>query len=347
MTQSPAPGGGLRLESLRAGYDGREVLHGVDLDVARGELLVVLGPSGSGKSTLLRVVAGLEPATGGRVFLAGREVTGLRPGRRNVSMVFQSYALFPHLSVLDNIAFGLEVRDLGRRRAREAATAAAGSVGCVDLLARYPPELSGGERQRVALARALVRRPDVVLLDEPLSNLDAELRARTRAELRALHDRLGGTTVHVTHDQAEALSLGDRVAVLGDGRLEQVGPPEEVWTRPATWFVARFVGSPAMSRLAPGSPLRPPPPRGVDPTRLLVAVRPDGVRLTGEGEPGVVTGVEVTGAEAYVRVSAGPDELVARVALGERPRVGDPVRVSLAPGACHAFDAATGVRVGQ
>jgi ABC-type sugar transport system ATPase subunit len=201
---------GLRLEGVSAARGGREVLHGIDLTVARGELLVVLGPSGAGKSTLLRVVAGLEPATAGRVIIAGRDVTRLRPGRRNVSMVFQSYALFPHLTVAENIAFGPLVRDGGRRRARELAERAAATAGCGHLLDRRPDQLSGGERQRVALARALVREPDVFLLDEPLSNLDVELRAETRAELRALHVRVGATMVHVTHDQVEALVLGDR-----------------------------------------------------------------------------------------------------------------------------------------
>ena len=348
MTDPPASGprpAGLHLEGVRAGYAGSEVLHGIDLTVAAGELLVVLGPSGSGKSTLLRVVAGLEPATAGSIHLAGRDVTRLRPGRRNVSMVFQSYALFPHLTALDNITFGLEVRDTRRGEAREAAREAARAAGCADLLDRRPGELSGGERQRVALARALVRRPDAYLLDEPLSNLDAELRVQTRAELRALHDRVGGTTVHVTHDQTEALTLGDRVAVLAEGRIEQVGTPEEVWTRPATWFVARFVGSPAMSRLDVTNPLRSPPPAGRKAEDLVMAVRPDGVLLGDSGTPATVQAVEVAGADAYARVRVVDDELVARVPLAQRPEVGARVKVRLQPGSLHVFDAETGARV--
>jgi ABC-type sugar transport system ATPase subunit len=338
--------GGLRLDGVRAAYGDREVLHGVDLVVAPGELLVVLGPSGSGKSTLLRVVAGLEPASAGRVHLAGRDVTGWRPGRRNVSMVFQSYALFPHLSVLDNITFGLEVRDVRRAAARDAAREAARAAGCAELLDRRPGQLSGGERQRVALARALVRRPAAFLLDEPLSNLDAELRVHTRRELRALHDRVGGTTLHVTHDQTEALTLGDRVAVLVDGRLEQVGSPEELWLRPATWYVARFVGSPAMNRLPPGSPLRPAVAPGRDPEDVVVGVRPDAVRLGGaEGVVGSVTGVEVAGADAHVRVDVAGEDVVARVPLALRPAVDEKVRVALDHQALHVFDAATGRRL--
>lgn len=332
---------GLRVQGLRAAYDGREVLHGVDLDVDAGELVVVLGPSGSGKSTLLRVIAGLEPATGGRVELAGRDLTGIRPGRRNVSMVFQSYALFPHLTALENITFGLEVRDVRKSQAREQAREAARVAGCADLLDRRPGQLSGGERQRVALARALVRRPDAFLLDEPLSNLDAELRAQTRSELRALHDRVGGTTVHVTHDQTEALMLGDRVAVMSQGRIEQVGAPEEIWNSPATWFVARFVGSPAMSTLPPGSPLR-----GPGDGELLVGVRPDAVLLDAHGAAASVASVEVAGADAYarLRLDAGHD-VVARVALRDRPTTGERVGVRVHSGGLHHFDAVTGARV--
>ncbi len=232
---------GLVLERLRAAPGGVEVLHGIDLRVPRGELLVVLGPSGAGKSTLLRVIAGLEPATDGTVAIAGRDVTRMRSGQRNASMVFQSYALFPQRSVLDNIAFSLIVRNTARAEAMRRAHWAAETVGCVHLLRRRPGQLSGGERQRVALARAIVREPNVFLLDEPLSNLDLETRVETQSELRALHERAGGTMIHVTHDQTAALVLGDRIAVMRAGHLEQVAPPDEIWQRPATTFVARFV----------------------------------------------------------------------------------------------------------
>ena len=338
---------GLRLEGVRAARGGSDVLHGIDLTVARSELLVVLGPSGAGKSTLLRVVAGLEPATAGRVEIAGRDVTGLRPGRRNVSMVFQSYALFPHLTVGENIAFGPLVRDGGRRRARGRAERAAALVGCAHLLDRRPDQLSGGERQRVALARALVREPDVFLLDEPLSNLDVELRTETRAELRALHDRVGATMVHVTHDQVEALVLGDRIAVLREGRLEQVGTPDEVWRAPVTVFVARFVGSPPMNLLPGDGPLRPPdvaPDNG-----RLVGFRPEAVSLgpgVDDGQvPATVDRVDVVGEDAHVYLRVGALPVVARVPASGRPATGATVGLTVRWSDVHTFDVATGRRV--
>jgi ABC-type sugar transport system ATPase subunit len=341
---------GLQLSGVHAAHGGDEVLHGIDLSVARGELLVVLGPSGAGKSTLLRVVAGLEPATRGRVAIAGRDVTGLRPGRRNVSMVFQSYALFPHLTVADNITFGLTVRDVPRREAVERARRAAAAVDCADLLHRRPGQLSGGERQRVALARALVREPDVFLLDEPLSNLDAELRVETRAELRALHDRVGTTMLHVTHDQTEALVLGDRVAVLRQGQLEQVDTPEEIWRRPRTAFVARFVGSPSMNLLPADGPLR---VAGVPAGRdRQIGVRPESLRLgdpEGVGAPeaaeGIVERVEVIGEDSYVHLRVAGHRLVARVPAAARPQVGERVRAAARREDVHLFDTATGLRV--
>jgi multiple sugar transport system ATP-binding protein len=341
------PAAGLALEGLRAAPGGTQVLHGIDLTVARGELLVVLGPSGAGKSTLLRVVAGLEPATAGRVLIAGRDVTRLRPGRRNVSMVFQSYALFPHLTVAENIAFGLVVRDAPRREVPGRVRAAADAVGCGELLDRRPGQLSGGERQRVALARALVREPDVFLLDEPLSNLDLELRVETRAELKALHERVGATMLHVTHDQTEALVLGDRIAVLRAGRVEQLGTPEEIWRRPATTFVARFVGSPAMNLLPAHGPVRPigAPEPAAD---LLIGFRPEATRLgavAGDGADGVVERVDVVGEDAYAYVRVGAHLVVARVPAAARPAVGSPERVCVDWPDVHVFAAGSGRRV--
>ncbi|WP_229075069.1 ABC transporter ATP-binding protein [Actinoplanes sp. DH11] len=334
-------GTGLELAGVSAAYRQAPVLHELDLRVARGELLVVLGPSGAGKSTLLRVVAGLQPATTGRVLIGGRDVTDLRPGRRNVSMVFQSYALFPHLTALDNITFGLEVRDVPRAAARERAVTAATAVGCAHLLDRRPGQLSGGERQRVALARAMVREPDLFLLDEPLSNLDVELRTETRGELKALHARLGVTTVHVTHDQTEALVLADRLAVLRDGRLEQLGTPDEIWRTPATLFVARFVGSPAMNVVPAGGPLTPEGiPADLPPDRQL-GFRPEAVRLGGTGTAAVVERVDVVGedAYAYLRPDGGP-VLTARVPANSRPAAGTTVRVAVGWADVHVFDAA-------
>ena len=283
--------------------------------------------------------------------IAGEDVTGLRPGRRNVSMVFQSHALFPHLTVAENIAFGLEVRDVPRAVARERAAAAAAAVGCAHLLDRRPGQLSGGERQRVALARALVREPDVFLLDEPLSNLDVELRVETRAELKALQARVGATMVHVTHDQTEAMVLGDRIAVLRDGAIEQIGTPDEVWRRPATTFVARFLGAVAMNLLPADGGLVPvgAPVGALAPGRDL-GFRPEAVRL---GEPdgvaAVVERVDVVGedAYAYLRLAAGGHLVAARVRAGLRPGVGDPVRVSVGWPDVHVFDRATGRRVDE
>ncbi|MEV5768796.1 ABC transporter ATP-binding protein [Micromonospora sp. NPDC052213] len=338
---------GLALAGVSAAYRGSTVLHGVDLTVARGELLVVLGPSGAGKSTVLRVVAGLEPVTAGRVRIAGRDVTADRPGRRNVSMVFQSYALFPHLTVAENIAFGLEVRDTPRAVARDRARAAAETVGCAALLDRRPGQLSGGERQRVALARALVREPDVFLLDEPLSNLDLALRVEMRAELRALHDRLGATMVHVTHDQTEALVLADRIAVLRAGRIEQVGTPDEIWRTPASTFVARFVGSPAMNLLPAAGALV---PSGTAPVpaaeELEIGFRPEAVALdAADGADATVDRVEVVGEDAYAYLTlAGGHRVVARVPAARRPERGAAVRVGVRWADVHVFHADSGRR---
>ncbi len=344
---------GLTLGGVSAAYGRTPVLRGIDLTVARGELLVVLGPSGAGKSTVLRVVAGLQPVTAGRVHIAGRDVTAERPGRRNVSMVFQSYALFPHLSVADNIAFGLEVRDIPRAVAGQRARAAAEAVGCAALLDRRPGQLSGGERQRVALARALVREPDVFLLDEPLSNLDLALRTGMRTELRALHDRLGATMVHVTHDQTEALVLADRIAVLRDGRIEQVGTPDEIWHRPASAFVAGFVGSPAMN-LLPASGLFVPSGRApaglAGAGQLRIGFRPGAVKLRGAddeagGTAAVVDRVEVVGEDAYAYLRmAGGSAVVARVPADRRPARGAAVRADVRWEDVHLFHADSGLR---
>ena len=329
---------GLRVEGLAKRYGPLAALDHLDLEAASGEFLVVLGPSGCGKTTLLRLVAGLEQPTAGRVLIGDRDVTGVRPGRRNVAMVFQSYALFPHLDVAENIGFGLIVRDVPKRDAAERVREAAGIVGCEGLLARRPHELSGGERQRVALARALVRDPDLFLFDEPLSNLDAELRVQMRAELRLLHERVGGTTVHVTHDQTEALVLGDRVAVLRAGVLQQLGTPEEVWARPANRFVARFVGTPAMNLLPANGSF------GVT-GGFELGVRPEHVRLGAVGTEALVTLVEQVGSDAFVHLDAGGMALVARVPAEERPVHGAAVRVALAREHLHAFDVESGERV--
>ena len=331
---------GVSVESLRKRYDGVEALRNVDLDAADGELLVVVGPSGCGKSTLLRVVAGLEAVDDGRIFIRGRDVTRVRPAARNVSMVFQSYALFPHLTAAENIGFGLVVREEPKRVVREKVAEAAALVGCTELLDRRPAHLSGGERQRVALARALVREPDVFLLDEPLSNLDAGLRVQMRAELKQLHARVGATMLYVTHDQVEALTLGDRVAVMDAGAIRQVGTPDEVFGTPADRFVARFLGTPAMNLVAPAVLRVDGVPEGAE-----IGVRPEHVRLGGDGVHGQVELVEPVGSEAYVHVRVGGERVVARVAAAERPAVGDDVDVVVRREDVHLFDGESGRRI--
>jgi ABC-type sugar transport system ATPase subunit len=324
---------GLQLVGVRKAFADAEVLRGLDLDAHEGELLVVLGPSGSGKSTTLRIAAGLEEPTAGSVHIGGRDVTRVPASKRNVAMVFQSYALFPHFDAARNIGFGLSARGMKRdeveRRVREAAEL----VGVAELLHRRPYELSGGERQGVALARALAREPDVFLLDEPLSNLDAQLRTRTRAELKRLHAELGRTMVYVTHDQVEALTLGDRVAVLERGTVAQVGTPDEVYRRPVDRFVASFVGSPAMNFLPTETAGR----FGLG-GNGEVGVRPEHVRV-GEGDvESEVVLVEPAGSEAFVHLDADGQRLIARVPPEELPEQGSRVRVGIRPADVHRFD---------
>jgi multiple sugar transport system ATP-binding protein len=264
-------------------------------------------------------------------------VTQVRPAARNVSMVFQSYALFPHLTVRENIAFGLVVREEPKQVVNERVAEASELVGVVDFLERRPYELSGGERQRVALARALVRRPDAFLLDEPLSNLDAGTRVQMRTELRRLHREIGSTMVHVTHDQVEALTLGDRIAVLDAGRVRQVGTPDDVYSRPQDRFVAGFLGTPAMNFLEPAAARR----FSEIPDGTVLGVRPEHVRLGTEGVRVRVDLVEVAGSDAYVHLERG---LVARVPAQLRPAEGARVSVAIDRGAAHLFDEATGDR---
>jgi ABC-type sugar transport system ATPase subunit len=331
---------GLELAGVRKAFGDVEVLRGLDLEVEEGELLVVLGPSGSGKSTMLRVAAGLEQPTAGAVRIGGRDVTRVPPSKRNVAMVFQSYALFPHLDAGRNIGFGLSARGMERKEVQQRVRSAAELVGVAELLHRRPHELSGGERQGVALARALARDPEVFLLDEPLSNLDAQLRTKTRAELKRLHAELGRTMVYVTHDQVEALTLGDRIAVLERGLVAQVGTPDEIYGRPADRFVASFVGSPAMNFLPPETATR----FGLA-ADGEVGVRPEHVRL-GEGEvEGEVVVVEPAGSEGLAHVDAAGARLVARVRPEELPEVGQRVRVAVRAADVHRFDA-DGNRVG-
>jgi ABC-type sugar transport system ATPase subunit len=316
-----------------------EALRAIDLAVEPGELVAVLGASGSGKSTLLRAIAGLEPADEGRVLIDGADQAKVPPARRGVAMVFQSFALFPHLSVERNIAFGLRARGEPDGTIAERVRETAGALRLDGLLDRRPGELSGGERQRVALARALAARPRLLLLDEPLSNLDTQLRVSTRAEIRRVQEQSGVTTLHVTHDQGEALALGHRVAVLREGRVEQVGSPDEVWERPANTWIARFVGSPPMNLLPEPVPgFETPPVDGVIGFRAE-----DAACEPADGSSIVFELAERVGAERLWHLRAGEHELVVRAPQGaEPPARGTPVRVRVAAEHVRRFDAADG-----
>ena len=329
----------VRLEGVGKTYpNGHVAARGLDVAIADGEFMVLVGPSGCGKSTALRMIAGLETPTAGRVLIGEQDVTSLPPQDRDIAMVFQSYALYPHMSVRQNLAFGLRMRGAAPGAIADRVAQAAGALGLDAVLDRKPSQLSGGQRQRVALGRAMVRDPKVFLFDEPLSNLDAKLRVETRAELARLHRRLRATIVYVTHDQEEAMTLGDRVVVMHDGVIEQAAPPMEVYRRPATLFVAGFVGSPEMNLLpqADGTLL------GVRPQDLTVI--PSG---TGELE-GVVDVVEPRGSEQLLYIRTGTDggrelRVIAPPDLAIAPE--QAVGLRLDPARLHRFDASTGRRV--
>ena len=302
------PSAGIRLEAISKTYpNGQVAVRPLDLAAAPGEFLVLVGPSGCGKSTLLRLIAGLETPSSGHIAIGDRDVTTWPPQRRDVAMVFQSYALYPHLTVRENLGYALKVRGVGRRAAADRVERVADALGIGALLERRPAQLSGGERQRVALGRAMVREPKAFLFDEPLSNLDPALRAQARAELRQLHRRLGATIVHVTHDQEEAMTLGDRIAVMRDGRIEQMAAPLELYERPADIFVAGFIGAPAMN-LLPAERL------GIDaPAGTIAGIRPHDLRLDSSG-----------GLEAHVELvePRGHDYLIhLRLAAPDTPRL--------------------------
>ena len=292
--------------------------------------MVLLGPSGCGKSTTLRLIAGLDTPTHGTIHIGERDVTRLAPAQRGIAMVFQSYALFPHLTVAENIVFGLRVRKVADREARLARVAAL--LGLESLLARKPSQLSGGQQQRVALGRAIVAEAPVCLMDEPLSNLDAQLRGEMRREIRALQQRLGITMVYVTHDQTEAMTMADRVVLLRAGRIEQVGTPEELYARPATTFTAGFIGAPPMNLLRGG--------RQDD----VIGVRPEDMRLAAEGLAAAVESVEYLGADSLVAARARDQPLMIRVPGRAPVRTGDAIRVAWDKSHEHRFDPHTGGR---
>jgi len=320
----------ISLDHVSRHYGASRALDGITFEAEQGTLVVLLGPSGCGKSTTLRLIAGLDQPTAGSIRIAGRDVTRLPPAARGIAMVFQSYALFPHLTVAENIVFGLRVRKVPGREAKLERVARL--LGLEKLLGRKPSQLSGGQQQRVALARAIIAESPVCLMDEPLSNLDAQLRGEMRREIRALQQRLGITMVYVTHDQTEAMTMADRVVLLKDGRIEQVGSPEELYARPATAFTASFIGSPPMNLLR------------LNGKGALTGVRPEDMRLAESGLEAVVESVEYLGADTLVAARAGEQAFLVRVPGRAAVRASDKVCAAWERAHEHHFDADTGRR---
>jgi len=341
-----------------SGPKANQVIHGVNAEIADGEFIVIVGPSGCGKSTLLRMVAGLEEISGGEIAIAGRVVNDIEPSERDIAMVFQNYALYPHMTVFDNMAYGLKIQKVPEGEIKARVDKAAKILQLGSFLARKPRELSGGQRQRVAMGRAIVRQPQVFLFDEPLSNLDAKLRAQTRLEIQKLHADLGVTSLFVTHDQVEAMTLAQRMIVMNAGHMEQIGTPTEVYAKPATTFVASFIGSPPMNLVTgradgtrfsiDGHELALPAaaPRAGE---LIVGLRPEHAALRPAGEAGWpfrVEMIEMLGAERLVHGSVGSGAFTVRVdATLAAPQVGDSLALHPPAAQLHWFDPASGQRV--
>ncbi|MFP4890136.1 ABC transporter ATP-binding protein [Paraburkholderia sp. EG304] len=346
----------LSLQGIRKSFAGHEVIHGVDLNIADGEFVVFVGPSGCGKSTMLRMIAGLEDVSGGTIHIDGRDVTQVHPSKREIAMVFQSYALFPHMTVAENIGFGLRLAGVDKREIRRQVGEVGKTLQLDHLLERTPRELSGGQRQRVAIGRAIIRHPKIFLFDEPLSNLDAALRVQMRLEIARLHAGLRATMVYVTHDQVEAMTLADRIVVFNGGKIEQVGTPMELYERPANLFVARFIGAPAMNVLpasawpylmsrddaGPRSA-----PDGVD----CIGIRPEHITLCARGQASVggrIELVEQLGAETlyYLGIGNGLPTLTVRSPLAHAVRRGDEVGLNVDSSKLHRFDP-DGIAIGN
>jgi multiple sugar transport system ATP-binding protein len=352
--------GALSIQNIQKTYQKTQILKGIDLGIEAGEFLILVGPSGCGKSTLLSMIAGLDSPSAGRIFIGDRDVTDLPSKDRDIAMVFQSYALYPNMTVAQNIAFGLEIRKVPKPE-REAAVARVAQMLQMDhLLNRKPGQLSGGQRQRVAMGRALAREPKLFLFDEPLSNLDAKLRVEMRAEIKQLHQRTRTTTVYVTHDQVEAMTLGDRIAVMKDGLVQQFGTPAEIYTQPANRFVAEFIGSPAMNMVQAqfdGAALQAAGQRialseaqvqrlqAHKAQALLVGLRPENIGFTASGLPGTLSLIEPTGPETYASVQTPIGLLTARVPGLLHAKSGDAVCLDWQAQDLHIFDAATEQRV--
>ncbi|MBZ9848830.1 sn-glycerol-3-phosphate ABC transporter ATP-binding protein UgpC [Mesorhizobium sp. CA14] len=342
-------------------FGATQILHGVSVDIDDGEFVTLVGPSGCGKSTLLRMMAGLEKISRGHISIGSRIVNDVAPKERDVAMVFQNYALYPHMTVAENMAFSLMLKGVPKAESDAGVKRAAEILGLVPLLSRYPRQLSGGQRQRVAMGRAIVRNPQVFLFDEPLSNLDAKLRVQMRAEIKELHQRLKTTTVYVTHDQIEAMTMADKIVVMHDGLVEQIGPPLELYDRPNNLFVASFIGSPAMNLLkgafandGPPSfrgaggisvPLRKAPSIG-NGEAMVLGVRPEHLRLADDGIPVKVAVIEPTGSEVQIiGRTAGGEDIVANFRERHSFAPEETIRLSVDPGPIHLFHGETGKRI--
>ncbi|UXH76553.1 ABC transporter ATP-binding protein [Roseateles amylovorans] len=354
--------GALTISQVRKSYGAADILKGIDLSIDAGEFLILVGPSGCGKSTLLAMIAGLEHPTSGSIHIADRDITYLPSKDRDIAMVFQSYALYPNMNVAQNISFGLEMRKVPKAE-REATVQRVAKMLQIDhLLDRKPGQLSGGQRQRVAMGRALARDPKLFLFDEPLSNLDAKLRIEMRAEIKLLHQRTKTTTVYVTHDQVEAMTLGDRIAVMRDGLVQQFGTPEEIYTRPANRFVAEFIGSPTMNFVSAerrddglsaqglALPLSAQQSASINASirgngGCLYGLRPEHIRLADDGVPGKLLMIEPTGPETYLLVDTPLGQITSRVAGNPHLQVGDAVRLQWQPEVAHLFDASNEQRI--
>jgi multiple sugar transport system ATP-binding protein len=356
--------GALNIRGVRKSFGAVDILKGIDIEIEAGEFLILVGPSGCGKSTLLNMIAGLDVPSSGSIHIGDRDVTHLPSKDRDIAMVFQSYALYPNMTVAGNIAFALEMRKVPKPQREAAVQRVAAMLQIGHLLDRKPGALSGGQRQRVAMGRALARDPKLFLFDEPLSNLDAKLRVEMRAEIKLLHQRTRTTTVYVTHDQVEAMTLGDRIAVMKDGLVQQFGSPDDIYSRPATRFVAEFIGSPAMNLIDARHTLGGVLAQGVelatndtqrqalqanasvaDGGGLVYGLRPEDLGFADAGLPGTLTMIEPTGPETYVTADTAVGKLTARLPGAARQRVGDRVHLRWRPEQAHLFDAGTDLRL--
>jgi multiple sugar transport system ATP-binding protein len=350
----------VEIENARKSYGSQEVIHGVSVQIVDGEFVVLVGPSGCGKSTLLRMIAGLEPITAGNIKIGSNVVNNLPPKDRDIAMVFQTYALYPHKTVAQNMGFALQLRNTPKSEIDERVKRAAEILDLVPYLGRYPRQLSGGQRQRVAMGRAIVRNPAVFLFDEPLSNLDAKLRVQMRAEIKELHQRLKVTTVYVTHDQVEAMTMADRIVVMNAGVVEQVGTPLELYDNPANVFVASFIGSPSMNlikgRVTAGSQPRlttsdgivlplPKVSAAADGKDVVYGIRPEHLELRNGGASAEVTVVEPLGSETQVFAKLGQQKIVGLFRQRLRATPGEAISIVADPTAGHLFDSQSGLRI--